>query len=201
MGAGGTNAVNAGISDPRPARGDQRRRADRPRRPAPARAPGGTAPAGGPRRPDGSARGRALRRRAPEDGDRVAAQLGRRAPQGARARRPGHAPAGIRARGVGRPDRRPAVRAAAGGRAERLPGRAPRAAPPRPRALARPAARRVRVRRLGAGGDPPARRAAARRERGADRRGRRARPSRPTSSPSSRPSSARIRCANGPASC
>ena len=57
-----------------------------------------------------------------------------------------------------------------------LPGRAPLAAPPRARALARPTARRVRVRRLGAGRDPPARRAAPRRERGADRRGRRARP-------------------------
>ena len=157
----------------------ERRRADRPRRPAPARASGGAAPAGRPGRPDGAARRRALRRRAAEDRDGVAPELGRRAPEGARAGRPRHAPARDTCSRC-RPDQIDARRfeQLLGGRAERRPGRAARAAPPCARALARPAARRVRLRRLGAGGDPPARGAPARRARGADRRGRRARPPR-----------------------
>ena len=103
--------------------------------------------------------------------------------QGARAGRPRHAPAGIRARGVGRPDRRPAVRAAAGGRAERFPRRAPLAAPPRPRALAR--------RRR----SPSSRSTTGRRPRSADSTScgssRTRSGSRPTSSSAARPTSSR----------
>ena len=82
---------------------------------------------------------------------------------------------------------------------QRSAGGAPRAARPRARALARPAARRVRVRRLGAGGDPPARRAAARRGRGADRDRRRARPPGRRRPASSRRSSASMPLRERPA--
>ena len=161
---GGTTAVHAGISDPRPARGVERGRADRPRRAAPARPPGRPAPARRSGRPDGAARRRALRRRAAEDGDGVAAELRRRAAEGARPGRARHAPARLRARGR-RPEQIDARRF------EQLLADARSAAPEerrallvrRARALARAAASRVRLRRLGAGRDPPARRAPARR--------------------------------------
>ena len=81
-----------------------------------------------------------------------------------------------------------------GGRPTRSPGgrgEAPRGA----RALARPCARRVRLRAVRPGGDRPARRASPARAREADRRRPRARPSRATGRRSSRRWSPSIRCA------
>ena len=102
---------------------------------------------------------------------------------------------------VSRSDRCAAIRAAAGGRTKCFAGRAPLAAPQGARALAWPTARRVRVRRLGAGRDPPARGAAPRCDRGADRRGRRAGPSRGGRPRARGPSRRGIPCGSGRASC
>ena len=192
--------LNAGVPDPRPARGEERGGPDRPRGAATARPPGRPASARRARRADRAARRRALRRRSAADRDRVAAERGRRAPEGARPGRPRHAAAGVRPGGVGRAGRRAALRAAARRREGRLTGGAPSAPRARARPLAWPGARRVRLRGLGADRGTAARRAPARRRRGADRDRHRAR------SPRRRRPGARVarpastRCASGPAS-
>ena len=137
----------------------------------------------------------------PKTRDGVAAERRRRAAEGARAGRPRDAAAGLRALGVGRPDRRAALRAAARRRAARGPGGATRAARPGARSLARPAARRVRLRGVGADRGSPARRAPPRRGRGADRDRHRARTPRRRRRRARVARRASIRCASGSGTC
>ena len=97
---------------------------------------------------------RALGRATSEDGGDVAPQPGLAAPEGTRRGDARDASARVRASGPSRPDRRGPLRAACWTRTARRAGGAPGAAARRARPLAWPAARRVRVRRLRAGGDP-----------------------------------------------
>ena len=170
-------------------------RARRPEAARPARPP---APARERGRLDGAADRRALGRAAAEDGDDVAPERRLAAAQAARPRPARHAAAGLRARvdaeqlDLGRFERLVARRAAAEARQRAQSSREAlalwRGAP-----LADLEFETVR-----AGGDPPARGAAARGARGADRRRPRARRQR-RSSASSRRSSPSIRFASGSA--
>ena len=115
--------TNAGLPDPRAARGEGRAGADRARGAEAARAPRRAAAARRSGRADRAARRRALRRGAAEDGDDVAAERRRRAPEGCSGRRRlVTRPPGYVLQIAPRAGRRAPLRAAPRGRAAGLAG-------------------------------------------------------------------------------